>query len=72
MDEVRNNLQDMIVDRAMRDPEFRDRLTRDPRATIRQEFGVEIPAEVNLTVVEEEPASVVLVLPPTESDADSA
>lgn len=55
--------QQQVIDQAMSDPGFRNRLLQDPKAAIQEQLGISIPASVSLRVVEEQPGEVVLVLP---------
>jgi hypothetical protein len=53
-----------LQERATRDPEFRQKLLSDPNAAIADELGVDIPGNVKVTVLEEQPGEAILVLPP--------
>jgi hypothetical protein len=69
----RKNIEQQIIVKAMKDPGFRQRLLENPRAVIREETGVELPAHINLSVLEEDPQTVYLVIPtgaarPDETD----
>lgn len=59
----RDDLSNQIVDRAARDPAFREELLRNPKRTVEQELGVSIPASIEIRVVEEAPSTLYLVLP---------
>jgi len=56
-------MQAQLVERASRDPAFRQELLANPKAVIAREFGLQIPASVEVRVVEETPAAAYLVLP---------
>ena len=60
----RGELQSEIIERATRDPGFRQELIRDPRDVIGRELGVEIPPSVEIRVLEESTTTSYLVLPP--------
>jgi hypothetical protein len=60
----RDTVTSQVIERATRDPQFRQELLRDPRETVEQELGVRLPASVELRVVEETPSTLYLVLPP--------
>jgi hypothetical protein len=73
----RGALAQQIIDRAGSDPQFRQDLVSNPRQAMEQELGIPLPESVQVTVLEETPSAVYLVLPqaPTEagqelSDAD--
>ena len=59
----RDALTGRIVDRATRDPQFRQNLLQDPKRTVEQELGVSIPENIEIRVVEETPSTLYLVLP---------
>ncbi len=52
-----------IVSRAMRDSEFRDALQRDVKAALAAEFGIEVPKDVEVTVLADTLEVVHAVLP---------
>lgn len=60
---MRKTVEEKVRERAQRDPAFRQLLTTDPRSALRDEVGIEIPEDVKITVVEESPSTVYLVLP---------
>jgi Nitrile hydratase, alpha chain len=64
-----DDAQQRIVDRAMRDPDFRARLLENPQQAIQEELGTSLTTATTIRVVEEQPGEVVLVLParPMES-----
>jgi hypothetical protein len=63
-------LEQQVVERASRDPQFRQDLVSDPRGTMAREFGLSVPERVQMTVVEETPSAVYLVLPATAASPD--
>ena len=60
LDEMRTHL----LDRADDDMTFRSRLLAEPKAVVQDEFGIEIPDQVDVQVHEDSPAAVHMVLPP--------
>jgi Nitrile hydratase, alpha chain len=56
-----------LVSQAGRDATFRSRLLAEP-ATVAREFGLQVPADVELRVVENTPRVLHLTLPPLETD----
>ncbi len=60
MDEMRAQLLTKSTD----DLAFRSRLLAEPRAVIEEEFGITVPASVDVRVMEDSPQAVHLVLPP--------
>lgn len=59
------------IARAWSDPDYRGKLTSDPRAAL-AEVGVEIPAGTNLKVVEDTADTKHVVLPVSPADAGEA
>ncbi|MBI4276868.1 MAG: NHLP leader peptide family natural product precursor [Armatimonadetes bacterium] len=67
--EERKKVEELGIDeyareRAMKDPAFRKELLADPKAALQRLLGEELPAELNVRVVEEDANTVYLVLPP--------
>ncbi len=57
-----------LITKATEDPEFREQLKADPRGTVEREFGVKVPDDVEITVLEESPKHAYIVLPMKASD----
>src|SRR3954454_8966652 len=64
---MREEYTERLIARASSDEEFRRRLLDRPKAAISDELGVEIPDELTIRVIEEDPGEVILTLPPTAS-----
>jgi hypothetical protein len=62
--ETRGELEGRLINRAWKDAAFRRALLEDPKGTLERELGVNVPAGVRLTVLEETTAERYLVLPP--------
>ena len=60
----RDTVTSRVIERATRDPQFRQELLRDPTKTVELELGVRIPDGTEIRVVEETPSRLYLVLPP--------
>jgi hypothetical protein len=58
-----DDLRARIVRRALSDPEFRARLLASPREAVANELGAELPARLEIVVVEEGPDRIAIVLP---------
>jgi hypothetical protein len=52
-----------IVKKAQEDPEFKQELLKNPRATLEKFSGMTLPEGVNYVVHEQTPSTVHLVLP---------
>ena len=57
------DMQAQLISRAQEDDTFRSQLVEDPRAAIRQEFGIEVPDFVNINVYENTGGTTHIVLP---------
>lgn len=66
-----DSLKVQIIKKAWAEPAFKQRLLIDPKQAINEAFGVEIPAGIELKVVEETPTSYYLTLPPNPEDVAS-
>ena len=52
-----------LITKATEDAEFREQLKAHPRDTVAHEFGSQIPDDLEITVLEETPKHVYIVLP---------
>ena len=59
----RQQFEQLLIEKAMKDPDFRRRLLENPQAVIKEGMGVEFPATVNLRILEDDPHTVYLILP---------
>ena len=59
----RSNIDQAIIDRIASDPSFRSALLNDPHAALAGLSGMQIPESVNITIHEESPADIHLVIP---------
>jgi hypothetical protein len=59
----RHKIETKLIEKAMQDASFRERLVQDPRGTISSELGIQIPAEIEVKVVQETPEVLYIVLP---------
>ncbi|WP_127529518.1 NHLP leader peptide family RiPP precursor [Paenibacillus kobensis] len=64
-------LQAQIIEKAWGDPVFKQQLLDNPKEAILAVFGIEIPADIQLTVVEETESSLYLVIPPAPTSGIS-
>jgi hypothetical protein len=69
MSSPRPDVMSKIQEHAARDPEFRRRLTADPRATLAEALGGPLPADLDIRVVEQTGDTHYLVLPPMEEES---
>ena len=66
----RSSLHARLIAKAQEDPAFKQRLMDDPRAAIQEEFGIGVPADVEIEVLEEQPTKLYLVLPAKVDDVE--
>jgi hypothetical protein len=62
------SLKVQIIKKAWAEPAFKKSLLSEPKKAIKEAFGVEIPANIELKVVEESPSLYYLTLPPNPED----
>jgi len=61
--DVRSELHCRLVERALADPAFRARLIETPREAVAEELGVELPAGLEVVVIEERADRIAIALP---------
>jgi Nitrile hydratase, alpha chain len=59
----RAEVERRLVERSLQDDAFRQRLLADPKAAVEEELGIQLPAEVQIRVVEETADTIYLALP---------
>ena len=57
-------MQNQVIAKAAEDPDFRALLVSDPKAAVKQEFGIDLPDFMTMEVHEAGPTSLHLTLPP--------
>ena len=62
-------LEQKIIEKAMKDETFRKQLIENPSATLNNEFGFATPESVEIKVLEEEPGKIYIVLPRAAADS---
>jgi len=63
-----STLQQDLMLKAAQDEAFREALLSNPKETLAQFLGTELPAELKVTVVQNTPTELTLVIPPKMSD----
>jgi len=68
----RQELEQKIIEKAMKDETFRKQLIENPSTTLNDEFGFITPESVEIKVLEEEPGKIYIVLPcpPVQSSGE--
>ena len=60
---TRKDIETQLIAKAWKDEAYKQQLLNNSKAVIEQEFGVQLPGEVNVQVLEENPTSLYFVLP---------
>lgn len=63
MNQKRKQIEEQLIEKAMKDETYRKQLIENPKEIIEKETGIKIPERIQLRVVEEKPNEVFLVLP---------
>ena len=63
----RSGMEKALISRALKDDAYRQRLSSDPKGVLRDEFGMNLPDDLDMEVVQETPNKVYLVLPAAPS-----
>jgi hypothetical protein len=63
-----DSLKVQIIKKAWAEPVFKKSLLSNPKKAIKEAFGYEIPANIELKVVEESPSLYYLTLPPNPEE----
>jgi hypothetical protein len=61
--ELRQQLEQQLIEKALKDESFRKQLIEKPKEVVEIEFGRKIPDSIKLNVLEEDPQTFYLVLP---------
>lgn len=64
-------LKVQVIKKAWEDPAFKQQLLADPKAAVKDAFGVELPQDIQVTTVEETASHYYLVIPPNPEDIGS-
>lgn len=65
-------VEQALIRKSLQDESFRGRLLADPKGTIEQELGKQLPANLEVRVLEETPDTLYLVLPPAGTTGRSS
>lgn len=69
---AKQSLQEQIIQKAWEDAEFKKQLLANPKAAVKDAFGVDLPDTIEVEVVEESANKFYFVLPvnPAEKNDD--
>jgi len=68
---TRTRVREHLIKRAAEKPAFRQALLADPRQAVKNEFGYEVPENMQLEILEDSPTRVHIVLPPPPPARDA-
>ena len=63
MANTRSELEQKIIERAMKDESFRDKLKENPRDAVEETLGIKLPDDVNINVNLESANDIHITLP---------
>ncbi|MBD0347496.1 MAG: NHLP leader peptide family natural product precursor, partial [Coleofasciculus sp. Co-bin14] len=68
----RKDIETQIIAQAWKDDTYKQELLNNPKAVIEREFGIQLPDEISVQVLEENPSNLYFVLPmhPSTSGAE--
>ena len=66
------SLKEQIIQKAWEDAEFKKQLLANPKAAVKEAFGVDVPDTIDVEVVEESANKYYLVLPQSPQEVTSA
>jgi hypothetical protein len=61
-------LKNQIIQKAWEDPSFKAKLLSEPKAALKEAFGIDVPDTINLKAIEETADSFYLVIPANPSN----
>ena len=61
--QLRKQIEERLIEKAMKDEVFRKQLLENPREMVEQETGMKLPKGISIHVLEEKQDEVFLVLP---------
>jgi hypothetical protein len=67
MMDQRKQFEQQLIEKAMKDTSFRQKLVDNPKEVIEAEFGRKIPESIQVNVLEEDAQTVYLILPKDSS-----
>ncbi|WP_034640854.1 NHLP leader peptide family RiPP precursor [Desulfovibrio inopinatus] len=68
--EGRNQITQQIIAKVQEDASFKKALLSNPQTALQETFGIAVPEKISITVLEETPEQLYLVLPVDPSDLE--
>lgn len=59
----RIEMQQNIIEKAMKNKAFKKELMENPKETLKKEFNIEVPEDIDIKVLEETEKQIYMVLP---------
>jgi hypothetical protein len=59
----RNEIEQKIIEKAMKDEEFRNKLKQNPKSAVEETLGVKLPDDVNLNINMESANEIHITIP---------
>lgn len=66
----RKHLEHLLIEKAMKDEAFLQRLIEKPKETIEGEYGIRLPDKIKITILREDDHTFYLVLPPPNAESE--
>ena len=67
---ARKKFEQDLIERALKDADFRKALLENPRKVLAEEYYLEVPEDFKLNIVEEKSNEFTLVIPASEATAE--
>lgn len=64
----RNELQQKILEKAMKDEAFKKELMANPKEALKKEFNIEVPQDIDIKVLEETEKQVYITIPSSKEE----
>ena len=69
--DTRESLLDKLVEKVEEDSDFHGRLLANPRSALKEDFGIEVPEDVNVVVHQDDSRTAHIVLPDSTELTDA-
>ena len=64
----RKEIEAELIEKALKDSEFKNNLINNPKDVLSNEFNINIPDSININIIEEKANEVTLVIPFNQSN----
>ena len=66
MSNLRKKIEEQIIEKALKDDSFREKLIENPNTVFELELGISLPESLKIIILQEDQNNVYLVLPPVK------